>query len=77
MWQLFKLTPEEYELMLANQGGGCAICGAIKKKWHHAVDHDHKTGDIRGIICSICNQRLGWVDRYFDKVFEYLRISIT
>ena len=44
--------------MLASQGGGCAICGNLPKKSKFAVDHDHKTGLIRGILCLICNHKL-------------------
>lgn len=55
----YGLTVEEYERLLASQGGVCAICGGPQtgKNWH--VDHDHATGKVRGILCSGCNTGLG------------------
>lgn len=54
------MTVEQYERMLADQGGGCAICGSPRDaKRSLAVDHDHATGAIRGILCSGCNTGLG------------------
>lgn len=53
---------EEFTDLLAKQGGGCAICGATrgsKKSESLFVDHDHKTGKIRGLLCSHCNSMLG------------------
>jgi hypothetical protein len=51
----------EYEKMLAAQDGKCAICGTTstgnRKAFH--VDHDHKTGEIRGLLCSNCNTGIG------------------
>jgi Recombination endonuclease VII len=42
--------------MLAEQGGGCAICGAEPKTKRLHVDHDHKTGAVRGLLCFRCNR---------------------
>lgn len=47
-----------YEAKLAEQGGVCALCGRFRpssKNNHMHVDHDHKTGAARGILCSRCN----------------------
>jgi hypothetical protein len=56
----YGLSPEDYERMLKDQGGVCAIC---KKKCQKgirlAVDHDHKTNVIRGLLCSKHNTALG------------------
>jgi hypothetical protein len=56
----FGITPEEYEARLAEQGGGCAVCGRPPKagKSLH-VDHDHDTGYVRGLLCFSCNAALG------------------
>jgi Autographiviridae endonuclease VII len=48
-----------YEELLARQGGGCAICGRRQGKAALHVDHDHVTGEIRGLLCVGCNNALG------------------
>lgn len=54
------LTIADYDEMLENQNGQCAICGTEDfGSKRGAVDHNHKTGEIRGILCSKCNQGLG------------------
>ena len=56
----FGLTVEQYDEMLAAQGGGCAICGRPPRddiSLH--VDHDHDTGQVRGLVCFRCNNALG------------------
>lgn len=52
----FNISVEEYDRILSAQGGGCAICKKKPKTMRLAVDHDHKTGLIRGLLCSFCNQ---------------------
>lgn len=52
------LAPGEYERMLEAQGGGCAICGSPGKTRRLHVDHDHRTGRIRGLLCHVHNRRL-------------------
>lgn len=51
----------EYERMLKKQRGVCAICGAAPRpdKKLFPVDHCHKTGRVRGILCHYCNTMLG------------------
>ena len=56
------LTKESYNLLLKSQNNQCAICG--NKKGHKnggrlVVDHCHKSGDVRGLLCHGCNRRLG------------------
>lgn len=57
----YGITPEQYDAMLAAQGGHCAICPATEPggrgEWH--VDHDHETGEVRGLLCSRCNLGIG------------------
>lgn len=55
--QRYGIGLEEYKEMLANQGGLCAICRG-KRSYPLDVDHDHKTGKIRGLLCKMCNHRL-------------------
>jgi hypothetical protein len=58
----YGLTPERWEDMLTEQAWSCAICRSgtpgAKGVWN--VDHDHKTGRVRGILCFHCNMMLGY-----------------
>lgn len=54
----YGLTSEQYDALLERQGGRCAICRARPKSKRLAVDHDHKTGVVRGLLCSRCNHDL-------------------
>jgi len=56
------------------QNGKCKICGINQKELPIAlaVDHDHKTGIFRGLVCKRCNANLGWLDNNFISVKEYL-----
>lgn len=63
-WGLQKrhgITHDWYLATLESQGGGCAICGgpANSKDGFFHIDHDHDTGQIRGILCHFCNTGLG------------------
>jgi len=55
----FGITIDNYEEMLRDQHGRCAICRCLPKNKRLAVDHCHKTGAIRGLLCASCNQMLG------------------
>lgn len=54
----YGLEAGDYERLLEAQGGRCAICRARPKSKRLAVDHDHKTGAVRGLLCSRCNHDL-------------------
>lgn len=53
------LTEEQYETMLTEQKGRCAICGMEPSGRLH-VDHDHDAGTARGLLCTNCNPGLGF-----------------
>lgn len=62
----YGITMDDYERMLIQQNGICAICGqgetALGRSGEVkplAVDHDHKTGAVRGLLCHRCNSVLG------------------
>ena len=55
----YGISLEEYESLLESQDNVCKICKTEKIGKHLAVDHDHKTGKIRGILCENCNRGLG------------------
>ena len=62
----YGITPDQYEQLLRQQNGTCALCPKTEEAEGKslAVDHNHKTGEIRGILCSYCNHRV--VGRHTD-----------
>jgi hypothetical protein len=58
--RLYGITFDDYIKMFIQQGEVCAICkNKCKTKKMLSVDHDHKTGKIRGLLCNRCNAALG------------------
>ena len=55
--QTYGLTIEQYDALLAAQGGRCAICVG-ERRYRLNVDHDHATGLVRGLLCRRCNKLL-------------------
>ena len=61
----YGITYDEWLSLYVSQGGRCKICGSTGFKLHDncqlllVVDHNHKTGDIRGMLCHNCNRALG------------------
>lgn len=56
------LNVADYDRMLTDQCGKCAICDASKPghgRKRFAVDHDHQTGHVRGLLCHSCNTGIG------------------
>ena len=60
----YGIDKDAYHLMIKNQNGKCAICRRSPKpdKFNRTftIDHCHKTGVIRGLLCNPCNLMLGW-----------------
>lgn len=75
---VIRLTVEQYQKLFEAQNGCCAICGRHQREFgiRLAVDHDHKTNKIRGLLCTGCNLDLGFYEKHNEqlKQFEkYLR----
>lgn len=75
----FGITLEEYEVLLARQGGRCAICNKKPGKRRLAVDHDHEVEElsevrysVRGLLCRNCNEYLGHVG---DDLWAGIRLA--
>lgn len=67
------LTPERYESMLAEQGGRCAVC---ERERPLDIDHCHKSGRVRALLCGPCNRALGFLDDdpvIAEKALAFLR----
>lgn len=61
---MYGISEDEYRLLVKIQDNRCAICGrtpeeAQDKAGRLAVDHCHKTGKVRGLLCGSCNRALG------------------
>ena len=74
------LATKEYEQLFEFQNGNCAICEVSQSVLPHklCVDHDHKTGVIRGLICKPCNAMIAWFDKVssLDLIREYLGTDV-
>lgn len=56
----YGISAEDYDARLLAQGGGCAICqNDCPTGRMLAVDHDHATGVVRGLLCTNCNMAVG------------------
>ena len=54
----YGITIGDYYAMFEAQEGSCAICIGGTSKNYLSCDHDHKTGEVRGLLCANCNKRL-------------------
>lgn len=81
----YKVSPEWYETKLQEQDGGCGICHGDNGERPFAVDHDHNCCSPfqkrqsaikacgkcnRGLLCSVCNQRLGYFEQFLEALDE-------
>jgi hypothetical protein len=59
----YGITLSDFNRLLKKQGGKCAVCRGVEPKRNLAVDHDHVTGKVRGLLCTSCNTTLGKLER--------------
>lgn len=73
----YGISLEKYKSMLEAQEGKCAICGREQERCFD-VDHDHVTGEVRGLLCASCNRMLGHAGDDIQRLMsgaEYLSSS--
>ena len=79
----YGMTIDEYDELHQKQGGVCAICGEKETYKNQrgvtrlSVDHDHKTGKIRGLLCRGCNIFLGHLEKngsLLPSAIDYLNL---
>ena len=76
----------EYNQLLEKQGHKCAICNSTDPKGRKSgrggsidvffVDHNHKTGEVRGLLCNVCNRTIGYVNEDVELIknmIEYVK----
>ena len=76
----YGITLEIYNFLLEKQEGKCAVCG-IENNGHRtfAVDHNHKTEKIRGLLCTNCNTGIGLMKdniEILSKAITYLQTNL-
>lgn len=70
LWDNFKLTPQQWEIIYCYQNKVCYVCGRPNSRASQrlAVDHSHLDGLIRGLLCSKCNPLLGKLENAFVRL---------
>ena len=75
----YGITVENYNEMLTKQNNVCAVCknpevishNITKKPKRLSIDHDHKTGQVRGLLCHRCNVFLGNYEELKNLISEF------
>lgn len=70
----YGISEEVYDALVKQQDGVCAICGGNNGGKKLVIDHDHRTGAIRRLLCYHCNIGLGYLEdgNFMIKATEYL-----
>jgi len=84
--RVYGIGIDEYNALLEKQNNRCAICESTDPKGRKSgrgggvdvfyVDHDHKTGNVRGLLCNICNRTMGYVGEnsgVLEEMIKYLK----
>ena len=68
----YGISELQYDLLYARQWGECAVCHIRPKEWL-CVDHNHETGEIRGLLCKLCNLHVGEYETMgLESIIKYL-----
>lgn len=76
----YGLSVEQYEEMAAEQNNTCFICGCTHSRRRLNVDHCHKTGTVRKLLCDKCNMAIGLLEddtTRLEKARKYLENFTT
>jgi hypothetical protein len=76
----YGITPDDYDSLLARQGGVCAICTQPPMDRGLGVDHHHETGLVRGLLCRTCNLVVGMLNESAEaaeRAATYLRGALA
>ena len=60
--RVYGITHADYVRLLEEQGGRCACCPTTAEETQHGwldIDHNHDTGEVRGLLCNSCNRGIG------------------
>jgi len=71
-----KISPMIYDMFYAAQKGKCVLCGKHQSefKYRLSLEHNHSTGEFRGLCCPKCNMAIAWIEEFgFEKIEKYLR----
>lgn len=74
----YNITIDDYNRMVKQQKGKCKICKSFPDRPSFDIDHNHKTGQIRGLLCQKCNRGLGHFNhnpKILRKAAKYLEDS--
>jgi len=56
----YGITKDDFTRLWDEQGGECAICRVDLATVKCCIDHDHQTSEVRGLLCNVCNQGIGY-----------------
>ena len=73
----YGLSVDDYNRLLESQSGCCLLCGVHQDELSYPmfVDHNHESGVVRGLLCSKCNFKVGWIETNLndlDKIIKYI-----
>ena len=81
--RVYGIGIEEYNTLLEKQGHKCAICNSTDPKGRKSgrgggvdvfyVDHNHKTGEVRGLLCNVCNRTIGYVNEDVELIKNMIK----
>ena len=73
IYSKYGITEEEYLRIYEIQKNKCAICGKDFSGKRLYIDHEHKTGKIRGLLCGRCNTGIGMFDDNIDNLLSAIK----